>query len=201
MPMDLKLLTLAADKALARLTDPHHRRIAANYRLHAMLEVSGRWEEIFAPDMTVEHPFYRVAGPLGTLELDGAEQVQTFYKGLLATDTTVMVLEREELVIDDWGFASEALYNTFMTGEQAIARGNPGADPAKKYIEQRWLCMVWPYDEKGRMIGERVYPAPVANLIECPDEEFLTLADARCVFDPLIAEAQAELRGEPAYLP
>jgi len=194
MKWDLTLLTLAADKALAKLDNPHHRRIAANYRLHAMLEVSSRWSEIFQPEMTVERPFYRVAAPTGVVELDGTEQVQSFYKGLSETDTTVMILTEEELIIDDWGFASEALYHTFMTGEQAAARGHADADPARKYVEHRRVCMVWPYDEKGRMIGERVYPAPVAKISECPEDEFLTVEDARRTFDPMIAEAQAKLR-------
>lgn len=196
MTWDLKMLTLAADKALERLKDPHHRRIVSNYRLHAMLEVAGRWPEIFAPDMTVERPFYRVAQPDGLIELDGAEQVQTFYKGLVEADATVMILTEEELVVDDWGFASEALYNTFVTGEQALARGHVGADPSRKYVEQRRVCMIWPYDDRGRMIGERVYPAPTASLSPCDDADFLTIADARRVFDPLIAQAQAALRAE-----
>lgn len=193
MPRNLTDLTAAADAALARLTDPKHRRIVANYRLHAMLEVSGRWEEIFLPEMTVENPFYRVTSESGVIELNGTEQVQTFYKGLSATETTVMILDHEWLIVDDGGFSSEALYNTYMTGEQAAARGFAEADPAKFYIEQRWLCMVWPYDEHGRMIGERVYPAQTAEFIECAKEDFLTIADARRAFDPLIAEAQREL--------
>ncbi len=198
MKRDVKDLTAAAEKALTRLTNPLHRKIAANYRLHAMLEVSGRWEEIFAPDMTVDHPFYRVASPAGLVELDGREQVQGFYKSLVDTDTTVMILDHEELVIDDWGFASEALYNTYLTGEQAIARGTAGAEPGKKYIEQRWVCMIWPYDAEGRMIGERVYPAPTVELIECPDEDFLTIEDAQREFAPLIRQAQDELRAVAA---
>lgn len=193
MTWDLKQLTLAADAALARLDNPRHRAIAANYRLHAMLEVSGRWPEIFVPSLTVERPFYRVAGPEGVLELEGAEAVQTFYQGLQATETTVMILEHEHLVIDDGGFASEALYHTFMTGAAAQARGHADADPAATYVEHRWVCMIWPYDAQGRMIGERVYPAPTASLTECRGEQFLTLADARRAFDPLIAEAQASL--------
>lgn len=193
MPRDLTDLTAAADAALTRLTDPHHRRIVANYRLHAMLEVSGRWEEIFVPELTVEHTFYRVTSAAGVLELDGTEQVQSFYRGLSATDTTVMILDHEVLIVDDRGFASEALYNTYMTGVQAAARGHAQADPARLYVEQRWLGMVWPYDARGRMIGERVYPAPTATFVECAEEEFLTIADARRVFDPLIAEAQRAL--------
>ena len=65
MKYDIRQLTLAADTLLKTTTEPLHRKILNNYRRHAMLEVSGRYEEIFAPDMTVEEPFYRVHTPEG----------------------------------------------------------------------------------------------------------------------------------------
>lgn len=188
MKYDIRLLTLAADTLLKTVTNPRHRKILENYRRHAMLEVSGRYEEIFVPEMTVANPFYRVSSPDGVEELSGMEEVKEFYRSLIDTGTTVMLLEHEHLVVDDNGFASEALYNTFMTAEAAKEEGHDVPDMDAKYIEQRWLCMTWPYDEQGRMIGERVYPAHTANLVRCPDDDFLTLEDARVTFDPLIAE-------------
>lgn len=188
MKHDIRLLTLAADTLLETTTNPRHRRILENYRRHAMLEVSGRYHDIFLPDMTVEQPFYRVASPQGMVELDGQAAVKGFYQGLVDSGTTVMLLERENIVVSDWGFASEALYNTFMTAETAAASGHEVDDPNGKYIEGRWLCMMWPYDEQGRMMGEHVYPAPIATLRKIPDDEFVSLEEARAIFDPLIAE-------------
>ena len=101
-----------------------------------------------------------------------------------------MLLEHENIVVSDWGFASEALYNTFMTAQAAVENGYDVDDPNGKYIESRWVCMMWPYDEKGRMIGERVYPAPTATLRKCPEDEFVTLENARAAFEPLIAESR-----------
>ena len=73
MKYDIRRLTLAADNLLETNTNPRHRRILSNYRRHAMLEVSGRYEEIFTPEMTVEHPFYRISSADGVLELDGLD--------------------------------------------------------------------------------------------------------------------------------
>lgn len=188
MKYDIRLLTLAADTLLKTVTNPLHRKILENYRRHAMLEVSGRYEEIFAPEMTVANPFYRVASADGLTELSGTEEVQDFYRSLIDTGTTVMLLEHENLVVDDNGFASEALYNTFLTAEAAEEAGHDVPDMDAKYIEQRWICMIWPYDEQGRMIGERVYPAPTANLVRCSDDDFVTLEEARVTFEPLLAE-------------
>ena len=189
MKADIRLLTLAADTLLETTTNPLHRRILENYRLHAMLEVSGRYHEIFTPEMTVEQPFYRLATPEGTIELDGEEAVKGFYQSLSDTETTVMLLEHESISVSDWGFGSEALYNVYMTGATAAARGHEVSSPDAKYIESVWLCMMWPYDEQGRMKGERVYGAPTSTIREIPEDEFISLEDARAAFDPLIASA------------
>ncbi|MGB0922102.1 MAG: hypothetical protein ACPG1C_12395 [Alphaproteobacteria bacterium] len=54
MKPDIRLLTLAADTLLKTVTNLRHRKIIENYRRHAMLEVSGQYKEIFAPEMTSE---------------------------------------------------------------------------------------------------------------------------------------------------
>ena len=55
---DIAVTISAADRLLETTTDPLHRQILENYRRHAILEVCGLWEEIFTPEMTVEHPLY-----------------------------------------------------------------------------------------------------------------------------------------------
>tara|TARA_R110002110_G_scaffold70800_1_gene189505 strand:- start:35819 stop:36406 length:588 start_codon:yes stop_codon:yes gene_type:complete len=190
MKYDIRLLTLAADTLLKTTTKPLHRRILENYRRHAMLEVSGRYHEIFLPEMTVEKPFYRVATPVGIMDLDGETAVKGFYQSLIDSGTTVMLLEEENIIVSDWGFASEALYKIFMTAEAATAAGHVVDDPKGKYIESRMICMMWPYDEKGKMIGERVYPAATCTIEKCAEEDFISLEKARAVFDPLIAESR-----------
>tara|TARA_R110002074_G_scaffold401345_1_gene599229 strand:+ start:12349 stop:12936 length:588 start_codon:yes stop_codon:yes gene_type:complete len=190
MGYDIRLLTLAADTLLKTTTKPLHRRILENYRRHAMLEVSGRYHEIFLPEMTVEKPFYRVATPVGIMDLDGETAVKGFYQSLIDSGTTVMLLEEENIIVSDWGFASEALYKIFMTAEAATAAGHVVDDPKGKYIESRMICMMWPYDEKGRLIGERVYPAATCTIEKCAEEDFISLEKARAVFDPLIAESR-----------
>ena len=45
---------------MATTQDERHRKMLTNYCRHAMLEVSGRWEEILVPEMMVPHPRYRI---------------------------------------------------------------------------------------------------------------------------------------------
>ena len=45
---------------LERTSEPLHRAILLNFWRHVHLEGSGRFDEIVAPDMMVDHPVYRV---------------------------------------------------------------------------------------------------------------------------------------------
>lgn len=186
MKYDIRLLTKAADTLLKTTNDPRHRRILLNYRRHAMLEVSGRYEEIFSPDMTVENPFYRIADKNGLLELEGQKAVKGFYEGMRSHSATVIMLEHESLVVSDWGFASEALYHIFMPGRAAAENGYEIDDPSATYIETKWVSMIWPYDDQGRMIGERVYPAPTGTVRKCPEDEVLTVEEVRATLAGLL---------------
>jgi hypothetical protein len=193
MKYDICKLTLAADTMIPQLTNQRHRAILQNYRKHAMLEVTGRYSEIFTPEMTVDEPFYRVARPGNFMELDGSAAVQDFYGTLVSNETTVMMLENERIAVADWGFASEALYNTFMPARAALARGHRIDDPDATYIEACWRCMIWPYDDQCRMIGEHVYSAPTSTIRKCPADEVLTLKEVQETLAPLIAAATIDL--------
>ncbi len=100
--------------------------------------------------MKVKKPFYRLGSADTLLELNWEEAVKTFYKELVDAHTTVMLLEHETTIVSDWGFASQAHYHTFMTAQTAIEQGHEVNDPNGKYIESRWVCMMWPYDTKSR---------------------------------------------------
>ena len=58
MKYDIRKLTLAADNLLPTLTNPRHRAIIANYRRHAIYEVTGNYEKILSPDMSIAEPQY-----------------------------------------------------------------------------------------------------------------------------------------------
>jgi hypothetical protein len=198
--LEITMLTRAADELLAVTENPLHRQILENYRRHAILEVTGNWQQIFTPEMTVEHPVYRVNGGGMSMTLDGLDQVQAFYQGLSATETTVMVLEDENIAVADWGFASEAIFHTYVTGAAAaasFARGEGGfdADPERFYVNRRRLAMIWPYDERGRMIGEHVYVHDDDSAtVEVPQSDFIT-------FDEACEQLLPTLRDLPSFEP
>jgi hypothetical protein len=128
---DINRITAATDELLRTTENPRHRAILTNYRRHALLEVSGRYEEILVPEMTIEHPVYRLTEGPATLVLDAHQQVHDFYAMLSAAGAIVMGPAEEELVVADWGFASECMFHHLMpAGCSCRARTSVLAPPA-----------------------------------------------------------------------
>ena len=57
--LDITKTNIAVQRALEVTENPRHRYLLQAYDRHRNLEHAGRFEEIFAPEMTVEHPVYR----------------------------------------------------------------------------------------------------------------------------------------------
>lgn len=182
--LDITTQFRGIDAFLETLDNPLHRRIIENYRRHAIFEITGHKAEIFTPEMTVEHPVYVFNGPVACLRLEGTEQILDYYSSLQQRQATVMVIAEEKLAVADWGFASEAVFNSFMPGS-CVPDWLP-ADPDKLYLLRQPTAMAWPYDDRGRLIGEHVYRHSAgAELIEVGAEEYITLDEAREKLLPL----------------
>jgi hypothetical protein len=178
----------AADKLLETTENLRHRAILENYRRHAILEICGEWEGIFAPDMMVEEPVYyfSITGFDGVV-VDGADAVKDVYRNLAETQTCVMLVENEHLWVDDWGFASDSNFVTYQRGHNLIEKGLEVDDPSGYYREIQHFVMVWPYDEPARLIGERVYEdKPLHRIERIAREDFISLGDARERLLPLL---------------
>jgi hypothetical protein len=172
----------AADRLLATTASPLHRQILENYRRHAILEVTGQWEDIFSPDMTVPEPVYTfdVTGLEG-VKLAG-DEVKGFYKTLADQGATVILVEDEQLMVSDWGLASESWFNTYQRGSALTGR-----DPDGCYVTRQRLAMMWPFDSRGRLVGEHIYEAKVfQQVVKVTQGEFVTREDARARLLPLL---------------
>jgi YD repeat-containing protein len=180
--LDITTLTRAADELLARVENPRHRRILTNYRRHALLEVTGRWERIFVPEMTVDHPVCYLNINRTSATLDGLEEVTAFYRTLLGSGTNVIVLEDEQLAVADWGLATEATFNSYARGHVI-----PYGDPDGHYLVRQRIAMHWTYDPHGRLVGVHVYEhCDLTDVRPIPVEDFITVGEARERLDPLI---------------
>ena len=70
---DITQTNVAVERLIETTTNPRHLYLLHAYNRHRYLEMAGRWEEIFAPDMTVEKPVYHfnMLGKSITLEQAG----------------------------------------------------------------------------------------------------------------------------------
>jgi len=185
--LDITTQFRGIDAFLETLDNPLHRRIIENYRRHAIFEITGYKEKIFTPDMTVEHPIYIFNGPVACLRLEGTEAILGYYSSLTERQATVIVIADEKLAVADWGFASESMFYSYMPGH--CVPDWLSADPDKLYIFRQATAMCWPYDERGRLIGEHVYRhSGATELIEVDADEFITLEEAREKLLPLQRE-------------
>ncbi|HVV19945.1 MAG TPA: hypothetical protein VHF06_10950 [Pseudonocardiaceae bacterium] len=180
--LDITTLTRGADDLLLTTENPLHRQILLNYRRHALLEVSGLWQQIFVPAMTVDHPVYYLDANDTSETLDGLDQVSAFYTALTDSGTNVIVVRDEQIAVADWGFGSESWFNTYARGSAL-----PGMDPDKFYLVRQLISMHWPYDDQARLIGEHVYEhAKLREITEIPESDFITPQEARQALAPLI---------------
>ncbi|AII10930.1 hypothetical protein [Rhodococcus opacus] len=176
------------DEFLEQDLAPLHRRIIENYRRHALLEVMGEWEGIFEADMTVPNPVYyfNITGLMG-VTVEGADAVKAVYRQLAEDETSVMLVEDERLAVSDWGFASDSIFNTYLRGWDAPGKGIEVDKPEGYYILRQHFAMIWPYDDQAHLVGERVYEnLALQEVIEIPEEEYITLAEAKTVLKPLL---------------
>ncbi|KAL1404851.1 hypothetical protein Q8F55_008462 [Vanrija albida] len=160
-----------------------HRKILVNYRRHGLLEVSGLYDELLKPNMTIEEPRYRVIEGGKTVVLDGMKAVRGFYETLAALDMLVMWTGRQKMAVHDWGFAGEAEFSQFVPGKMlgddvfgsigndptAAPAASSKFDPEGWYLVRRTLAFVWHYEDDGRLIGEHVYEDPITKKIEQVD--------------------------------
>ena len=189
MKYDITKIRTHVEGLIDKIENLHHRAILENYRMHAMLEVSGRYEEVLSPALTVEQPFYRVSTPEdGFREYDGMDAVHDLvYKPLADGEAAVFTKEREKLAVADWGFSQEYLIHNHLSGRAAIAKGLNVANVDAFYVESRWLSAHWEYDPSARLIGEHLYYSAPVSVKEVRKEDFLSPDNVRARLAPIIA--------------
>ncbi len=181
--------TNAAVQALIEVTEnPRHRYLLKAYDRHRNLEHAGRVEEIFAPEMMVENPIYRfnmIGQPPMTLE--GRAQVEPLYRHWAETNQSVFYNERETVAVGDWMVVS-TMVGYQQTLGSVLAAGGIEADENAMYLLRGRVAMIWPYDERGRLVGENVweYDDSEHDLIELDPDDVLTTERAAELLAPLI---------------
>jgi len=206
---DVTRLNVAIDRLLEKTDNPLHRFMLMAYSRHRYLEVAGRYEEIFAPDMMNPHPEYYFMGAGNNAHLAGQDNVKSLYRFWAETNQSIFFVEKEEIAVADHFIASVTTMHQQISGKifkanklmahlpNAVSEKLLGALLAKKghkanendmYLYTTVIEMVWPYDDRGRLIGEDVYePHPErAEVTKLDPADVLTTEESGRLLAPLI---------------
>jgi hypothetical protein len=180
--------TNRAVRELIEVTDnPRHRYLLQAYDRHRNLEMAGRYREIFAPEMTVDHPIYHFNELGEKFTLEGREQVEAIYSEWTGSAQCIFYAEDEELAVGDHMVVSRSILYQQTPGAVLAAAG-VDADQDAMYLAKLRIAMVWPYDARCRLIGEDVweYDETARDFIKLDPQDVLTAEDSRRLLDPLI---------------
>lgn len=181
--------TNAAVQELIEVTEnPRHRYLLEVYDRHRNLEHAGRFAEILAAEMTVEHPVYRF-NMLGQspMKLDGREQVEAIYRLWAETNQSIFYNQSETVAVGDWMVVSTMVGYQQTLGSALTAAGVE-ADEEAMYLVRGRVAMIWPYDERGRLVGENVweYDETEHALIKLEPDDVPTTAQAAELLEPYV---------------
>jgi hypothetical protein len=184
---DITQTNRAVERLIGVTENPRHLYLLHAYNRHRYLEMAGRYEEIFAPDMTVEKPVYHFNMLGKTLTAEGAEAVKSLYREWSNTAQCIFYVDDEKLAISDTMIVSTSVAYQQTPGSVLAAEGAP-VDPNATYLVKSAEHMIWPYDDQGRLIGEDVweYDETVREFIELDPVDVLTVEQSAKLLDPLI---------------
>lgn len=153
---DITKSNVAVEQLLEKTQNPWHRYLLMAYNRHRYLEMAGRYEEIFTPEMTVEHPVYHftLVG-LPPFKVEG-QDVVSMYRGWAETSQSVFYAEDETLAVGDNMIVTRVILHQQQLGSALQALG-VDADADAMYLAKANIAMIWPYDDRGRMVGEDVW--------------------------------------------
>jgi hypothetical protein len=186
--LDITKTNLAVRELIEVTENPRHRYLLEAYDRHRNLEHAGRYEEIFAPEMMVERPVYRFAmAGQPAMTIVGREQVEPLYRLWAETNQSIFYNESETIAVGDW------MVTSTMTGYQqtlgsSLAAGGAEVDEGAMYLVRARVAMIWPYDERGRLVGENVWELdPSAHAVmKLEPGQVLTTERAAAMLAPLI---------------
>jgi hypothetical protein len=186
--LDITKTNAAVQQVIAATENPRHRYLLEAYDRHRNLEHAGRFEEIFAPEMTVEHPVYRfnMSGQ-PPMTLEGREQVEPLYRLWAETNQSIFYNESETVAVGDWMVVS-TMVGYQQTLGSALVAGGVEADEDAMYLVRGRVAMIWPYDERCRLVGENVweYDDSEHDLIKLSPDDVLTTERAAELLEPHI---------------
>jgi hypothetical protein len=186
---DVTFLPRKIEELLQRTENPFHQAMLRNFFRHALLEISGYWDQILVPELTIDQPQYRIGDRDRMLVLSGRDEVLGFYREIAETRQNVMGARALTMSVADHGIITEAVWNHMVPGS-LLADHDVDADPDGHYIMSHNIFQIFVYTRDAKLIGERVYDDPSTYAYEKIDAaDFVTPELAREALAPFLARA------------
>ncbi len=174
---------------LERTTNPLHRAILLNFWRHVHLEGAGEYDKILAPDMTTEHPVYRVTWGVNPTVIEGKDGVRAFYNSV---GEAVLWHSDDRLSVADWGICDELTFHQLAGGAELRALGYQVEHTDRLYHVYSRQAFIWPYDQQARLAGEHLYEDKTSLKVEEVDpEDAITPARVRAIHREQLAKLEA----------
>ena len=169
--------------------------------------MSGRYEEICAPDMMSTDPVYHFHYTGLEFELRGQDQVKNLYRMWAETNQIFFPIYEEVAVADHFvaSFATayqqvlgkgqrQAAFLSYLPNAAAekllkkeLLKSQHHADSNDMFLYKTTGILICPYDDQGRLTGEEVWEpdASEAELIKLDPADVLTTEEAATILVPL----------------
>ena len=185
--LDITQQNVAVERLLAQTTNPRHRYLLQVYLRHRYLESAGRYQEILEPELTVANPVYRFSlHGQAPFTLEGREQVEMLYRHWTETDQCVFYVEDELVSVGDHMVVGRGTAYQQTLGSELVAAGID-ADADAMYLTKSRIAMIWPYDDRCRLLGEDVWEFDSGReYIKLDPADVLTAAQAGELLAPYI---------------
>lgn len=194
---------------IEKTENARHRFLLMVYDRHRNLEMAGRYEELFAPDMMVPNPIYHINAHGTRLTFEGAKNIKSLYRMWAATHQSVFYVESEQLAVADNFIASVTVGYQQVSGRslffdkvlpylpgflskrvvaRVLAAESFDVDLNAIYLYKNTFQMIWPFDDRGRLLGEDIYePSPErAQVIKLAPQDVLTTQESGRLLAPFI---------------
>jgi hypothetical protein len=121
------------------------------------------------------------------MQLEGREQVEPLYRFWAETNQSVFYNESETVAVGDFLVVSTMIGYQQTLGSALLA-GGIDADADAMYLVRGRVAMIWPYDERCRLVGENVweYDPSEHDLIQLDFADVLSTEQAAELLAPLI---------------
>lgn len=165
------------EERLATETDPRRRQVLEVVLEHMIAEAAPDMDRLMAT--VSEDADYHFWGPTGDMGPKGKAAVRAYYEAFVASGANHLQFAVDRLVVDTDCVVTEGWMTMLYPGRTLQAKGIDVPDPDGYYRYEDRMCVVWPIDADGKVVGEDSYSGgagfigiadrlvPVADL---PDE-------------------------------